>query len=351
MLAAKAVLFLAFSCAFAEPRLERRFGPELKPRGAPIACESAVHGGSAVAGMVNRLRGGGIFGGKVGGRFGGTVVGSTVMAPKAGTADLGTVAETKEINVMKTAPNLEEKRDEGAASGDGSKTAAPGSKVPTADSLGMDGGAGGQEAQLPRPKKYIYIISDSTGFTASHALTSCVAQYDGLSVDEEGAPDARVELQTQMFSNVYTWNKIEKIIQLASRMKAMVIYSLVSKDLCRCSYNHPHVLHILHVLWFPPHPPHPTHPTHPTYPTHPLVSPSLHPPVSSSDLSALPPAVLCGLCDGLASLHTPKSLGSIPRLVASIHCLALLAAALSLTQVSIPVGTLLSTSSSSFYRM
>jgi hypothetical protein len=326
MLAAKAVLFLAFSCAFAEPRLERRFGPELKPHGAPIGCESAGHGGSAVAVMVNRLRGGGIFGGKVGGRFGGTVVGSTVMAPKAGTADLGTVAETKEINVIKTAPNQEESKDGGAAAEDGSKTATPSSKVPTAGNIGTDSGAGGHEVQPPRPKKYIYIISDSTGFTASHALTSCVAQYDGLSVDEEGAPDARVELQTQMFSNVYTWNKIEKIIQLASRMKAMVVYSLVSKDLCRFSHNHPPVLHILHI--------------------HPLFSPRLSILPSSFNSSSLPPAILGGLCDGLTSLHTPKSLGAIPCLGASIPCLgasipylALPAAAFSLTLVSIPVGT------------
>ena len=44
-------------------------------------------------------------------------------------------------------------------------------------------GLGGVRLRSP---KYIYIISDGTGFTASHALTSIMAQFDTLSFDEGG---------------------------------------------------------------------------------------------------------------------------------------------------------------------
>lgn len=174
------------------------------------------------------------MGRKVGGRFGGTIVGSTVMAPKAGAADLGTVAEKKEISVVRPPPTeASPQASDKASQGGNGKAAASGLGSLGMSRLSVNDGGSGDAPAAPRTKKYVYIISDSTGFTASHALTSCVAQYDGLAVDEEGSADCTVELQTQMFSNVYEWHKIEKIIQLASRMGAMIVYSLVSKDLCR----------------------------------------------------------------------------------------------------------------------
>jgi hypothetical protein len=44
----------------------------------------------------------------------------------------------------------------------------------------------------PRPVKFIYIVSDSTGFTASHALTSCMTQFEGLLVDYNRSENPRV---------------------------------------------------------------------------------------------------------------------------------------------------------------
>ena len=91
-----------------------------------------------------------------------------------------------------------------------------------------------------RPVKYIYIVSDSTGFTASHALTSCLTQFEGLLVDwhadndnaEEPQDEAGlVEVRTQMFSNVNESGRLARILQLAAKMNAFIIYTLVNPKL------------------------------------------------------------------------------------------------------------------------
>ena len=97
-----------------------------------------------------------------------------------------------------------------------------------------------QSQETTRPVKYIYIVSDSTGFTASHALTSCMTQFQDVIVDNDvggdGHEDAsedlhRKEVRTQMFSNVNTWSRLDRIIQLAAKMDAFVVYTLVNPHL------------------------------------------------------------------------------------------------------------------------
>eukprot|EP00802_Teleaulax_amphioxeia_P008253 Tamp_08261.p1 GENE.Tamp_08261~~Tamp_08261.p1 ORF type:complete len:722 (+),score=171.18 Tamp_08261:310-2166(+) len=90
-----------------------------------------------------------------------------------------------------------------------------------------------------RPIKYIYIVSDSTGFTASHALTSCMTQFEDIIVDWNGEHEGqeppeeagRMEVRTQMFSNVKDWGRLDRIIQLAAKMDAFVVYTLVDPQL------------------------------------------------------------------------------------------------------------------------
>ena len=91
--------------------------------------------------------------------------------------------------------------------------------------------------------KYIYIVSDSTGFTASHALTSVLGQFDTLKInwqasaeeDSETMADKSVvnatEVRTQMFSNVKDADRIRRIALLAQKMRAMVLFTLVEKRL------------------------------------------------------------------------------------------------------------------------
>jgi hypothetical protein len=90
-----------------------------------------------------------------------------------------------------------------------------------------------------RTIKYIYIVSDSTGFTASHALTSCMTQFEDVAVDLDDfevdggqhADSLPTEARTQMFSNVNTWGRLERIIHLAAKMEAFIIYTLVNPHL------------------------------------------------------------------------------------------------------------------------
>jgi len=86
--------------------------------------------------------------------------------------------------------------------------------------------------------KWLYIVSDSTGFTASHALTSVLAQFSTrVSVDDntgqtsEEGEGPKFEVRTHMFSNVLEPVRLERIVQLAARMKACVIYTLVNPKL------------------------------------------------------------------------------------------------------------------------
>jgi len=85
--------------------------------------------------------------------------------------------------------------------------------------------------------KWLYIVSDSTGFTASHALTSVLAQFNQrVSVDdnEEGGEEggeAKFEVRTHMFSNVLEPVRLDRIVQLASKMQACIIYTLVNPAL------------------------------------------------------------------------------------------------------------------------
>lgn len=50
------------------------------------------------------------------------------------------------------------------------------------------------QVQPRQPIKFIYIVSDSTGFTASHALTSCMTQFEGLLVDYNRSDNTRAVL-------------------------------------------------------------------------------------------------------------------------------------------------------------
>ncbi|KAJ1494456.1 Kinase/pyrophosphorylase-domain-containing protein [Baffinella frigidus] len=121
--------------------------------------------------------------------------------------------------------------------------------------------------------KWLYIVSDSTGFTASHALTLVLAQFNQrvsyestdvgftashaltsvlaqfnqrVSVDdnsnqrvfvddtEEGGEEggeAKFEVRTHMFSNVLEPVRLDRIVQLASKMQACIIYTLVNPAL------------------------------------------------------------------------------------------------------------------------
>ena len=97
-----------------------------------------------------------------------------------------------------------------------------------------------QAVEPARPIKYIYIVSDSTGFTASHALTSCMTQFEDIIVDNHDEHDghepreeagARMEVRTQMFSNVKDWGRLDRIIQLAAKMNAFVVYTIVDPQL------------------------------------------------------------------------------------------------------------------------
>eukprot|EP00288_Rhodomonas_lens_P005709 CAMPEP_0177736442 /NCGR_PEP_ID=MMETSP0484_2-20121128/25337_1 /TAXON_ID=354590 /ORGANISM="Rhodomonas lens, Strain RHODO" /LENGTH=733 /DNA_ID=CAMNT_0019250123 /DNA_START=197 /DNA_END=2399 /DNA_ORIENTATION=+ len=94
------------------------------------------------------------------------------------------------------------------------------------------------QMSLPRERtKYIYIVSDSTGFTASHALTSVMAQFDSLVVDwngqDAGEGGKAPEVRTQMFSNVKDWGRLDRIAQLAARMDAFIMFTLVNPQLHR----------------------------------------------------------------------------------------------------------------------
>ena len=105
------------------------------------------------------------------------------------------------------------------------------------------GNASGVEGDSPASLahcKHIYIVSDSTGFTASHALTSVLGQFETLKIDwseknnpelELSLPDNSTEVRTQMFSNVKDASRIERIVVLAHKMRAMILFTLVDKTL------------------------------------------------------------------------------------------------------------------------
>ena len=102
-----------------------------------------------------------------------------------------------------------------------------------------------------RPIKYIYIVSDSTGFTASHALTSCMTQFEDIIVDWNGEHEGqeppeeagRMEVRTQMFSNVKDWGRLDRIIQLAAKMDAFVVYTLVDPQVAVWPLSAAHAWH------------------------------------------------------------------------------------------------------------
>ncbi|EKX48913.1 hypothetical protein GUITHDRAFT_85988 [Guillardia theta CCMP2712] len=89
--------------------------------------------------------------------------------------------------------------------------------------------------QQIRSARYIYIVSDSTGFTASHALTSVMAQFESVSVDWAGDSDvfntSQLEVRTQMFSNVNDKVRLTRIVRLAATMKAFIVYTLMTPEL------------------------------------------------------------------------------------------------------------------------
>jgi hypothetical protein len=87
------------------------------------------------------------------------------------------------------------------------------SEIPFPTSTNAIAALSDHSALEPDGCKHIYIVSDSTGFTASHALTSVMAQFETLAVDWNGQEDptrdtqasggaVQSEVRTQMFSNV-----------------------------------------------------------------------------------------------------------------------------------------------------
>lgn len=65
----------------------------------------------------------------------------------------------------------------------------------------------------------IYIISDSIGETANQVLNACLAQFPTLDTD------------IRRFSQVSTLENLEKILNSAMQERAMVVYTLVDKQL------------------------------------------------------------------------------------------------------------------------
>uniref|UniRef100_A0A6U2FPY2 PAS domain-containing protein n=1 Tax=Hemiselmis andersenii TaxID=464988 RepID=A0A6U2FPY2_HEMAN len=77
----------------------------------------------------------------------------------------------------------------------------------------------GTDSSLPH--KYIILISDKTGFTASHVLTAALYQFAALSN----------RTTTQVFSNIKTWRHIDRIISLAGRIDGFVCFTLTDPEL------------------------------------------------------------------------------------------------------------------------
>lgn len=184
---------------------------------------------------------------KFGGKYGGTCVGGSVIPPSVGVINDAVptiITETNTVpavNLMKddpkdtttaTAKAEQEISDKNCIGG-----ASPLSSGGVTEELLPHGKSWAQAVGKLNGKKirYVYIVSDSTGFTASHAVTSVMAQFENLIVDSSTDPspeDNSTELRTQMFHNVQEWARLERIVQLAAKMEAFIVYTLVDKELC-----------------------------------------------------------------------------------------------------------------------
>mmetsp|Transcript_50369 Transcript_50369/g.157313 ORF Transcript_50369/g.157313 Transcript_50369/m.157313 type:complete len:751 (-) Transcript_50369:105-2357(-) len=206
------------------------------------------------------LRGGGLFGKRVGGRYGGTVLPSAQIEEMKASEQAQTAAEpagkAEEDKRGLTANDAvaEHERSEGDQQGSEKKVANE-SPSESSASIRSVGDAKNTSDVSPQKEfnmsssnlfgsdlhenfKYIYIVSDSTGFTASHALTSVMAQFDSLAVDWNGQDNKAKEksggvpeVRTQMFSNVKDLGRLDRIVALAAKMSAFIVFTLVDPAL------------------------------------------------------------------------------------------------------------------------
>jgi len=209
------------------------------------------------------LRGGGLFGKRVGGRYGGTVLPSAQIDQLKASEQVQSAAEATSVaQEEKSSPvtpetsSARQAGEEGAAD-EGSREGVAKQEVKREES-GSDGASARENKgtdssaqkefnvsttnlfvnDLHENFKYIYIVSDSTGFTASHALTSVMAQFDSLAVDWNGQDSKAKEMnggvpevRTQMFSNVKDLGRLDRIVALAAKMSAFIVFTLVDPAL------------------------------------------------------------------------------------------------------------------------
>jgi hypothetical protein len=186
------------------------------------------------------------MGRKFGGKYGGTCVGGSVIPPVVGVINAAVPTIIPETNTAP--PDIAQKEEHNEPPESLSKTEHDILDKPNADSTSSSRSGGATEELLQAKSwaqavgklngkkiRYVYIVSDSTGFTASHAVTSVMAQFENLIVDSSTDPspdDNSTELRTQMFHNVQEWARLERIVQLAAKMEAFIVYTLVDKELC-----------------------------------------------------------------------------------------------------------------------
>lgn len=84
------------------------------------------------------------------------------------------------------------------------------------------------------PRRFVFILSDRTGFTASHILTAVLYQF-GLAGDN---------VVTQVFSNVRSMVKISRIVALAQRIEAFICFTFLDPHLRRSLAEHCSALNV-----------------------------------------------------------------------------------------------------------
>ena len=105
----------------------------------------------------------------------------------------------------------------------------------------MQGNASGLAGPKLSNIKCVYIVSDSTGFTASHALTSVLGQFEHIKIDWDDQntdahqpprhDDNATEVRTQLLSNVKDVTRINRIVRLAQKTRALIMFTLVDESL------------------------------------------------------------------------------------------------------------------------
>jgi len=73
--------------------------------------------------------------------------------------------------------------------------------------------------------KYIFIMSDSTGATATRAIRSLLQQFT------VGKEVSASDVRTQLFPRVVTANDAEKVVRLAAERRALVVSTLANESL------------------------------------------------------------------------------------------------------------------------